>query len=295
MHEIKISDNAERMQALVREQVGKLVMGEGSLWLGSESLNALEAQKEEAVRRFAEKHPKLLEEAFESERANHPETWFEGGLGWIPLREMWMGGLFLWGVGPVSAAVLSRVEFLVRSLEISLESHRRYLEAKKLTFIDDVTHLHNARYLSIVTHQLVVSQKRFAVLFIDVDKFKGVNDKHGHLVGSALLVQMARILKNDLRPSDTVFRYGGDEFIAILHDQTREEAVEVAERLRQGVEKKRFLACGVEVRITISVGVALFPDDGASENAIVDSADKAMYQVKVSGRNSVFSFRNEKN
>ncbi len=125
-------------------------------------------------------------------------------------------------------------------------------------------------------------------MFIDIDRFKSVNDTNGHLVGSQMLKELSAILKKQLRKPDQLFRYGGDEFIAMIHNCESKKGIEVAERIRADVEKRKFFMQNKELRITLSIGVATFPEHGKEKREIIQMADEAMYHGKKAGRNAVF-------
>jgi len=135
------------------------------------------------------------------------------------------------------------------------------------------------------------SQRRrtkVALLFLDLDGFKGVNDKHGHLCGSRALVEAAAVIRGSARETDVVARFGGDEFALILPDTGSEGAFAVGERIRERIAAHDFLASdGLNIRLTASVGVATLPDAAASAEELVQAADKAMYLVKESGKNGI--------
>ena len=190
-------------------------------------------------------------------------------------------------------ALDTRLNMLRAQLEVTGSYIRQYKDVEQLAYLDDATGLYNARYLSTVLDREIVlsnkTQKPFAVLFIDADHFKKVNDTHGHLVGTKLLNALGRHIKKYVRETDTVFRYGGDEFIAVLSTCDLKTAQTVAERIRQSVEKKEFLAAeGLRLRFTVSIGVALYPEHAASKKEVIDAADRAMYGAKKASRNSVF-------
>jgi diguanylate cyclase (GGDEF)-like protein len=123
---------------------------------------------------------------------------------------------------------------------------------------------------------------------IDIDHFKSINDTHGHLAGDAVLREAAQVLREALRSVDSVGRYGGEEFIAILPHTPREEAIATAERIRQRMADHPFEVGQTRVTITVSIGVAGYPagtTDGP--NALVSEADRALYEAKELGRNRV--------
>ncbi len=316
-HHINVADNDHKMRHLAMKHLASLVEAQGGIWVwkaegDSETtltpelqgrpfrLEILSPSQEEAYKhfhRFEKEYPRLLEDSFDTHLTSHPEFWFRTDYVWIPLQTASMGGLLLYGTKrTLEAADQARVEFLIRNLEVSLENYRRYVEAKQLSYIDDLTGLYNSRYLDItlssavqeLRHASAAPEQGFCVLFIDIDRFKSINDTHGHLIGSAMLTQLGRILKNSLRKNDQLFRYGGDEFIAVLFGLSLTEANEIAERLRKTTEKRVFRFAKVEVRITLSIGIARFPDHGKDKKTIVAMADKAMYHSKKTGRNRVF-------
>ncbi len=136
----------------------------------------------------------------------------------------------------------------------------------------------------------------FAVLFIDIDQFKKVNDLHGHRTGNRLLQALAGVLKTSFRDSDEVIRYGGDEFVVILDGVTSEQTWETAERTRRLIESHLF---GVEslgenaLRLTVSIGIAICPEDAASAAAVIEAADFAMYGAKREGANRSYRITRE--
>ena len=129
----------------------------------------------------------------------------------------------------------------------------------------------------------------FSLIFLDVDSFKTYNDMHGHLKGDGVLRTIGEILKNQLRKADMAARYGGDEFVILLPETDKTAAQGVAEAVRKTIESHLFY--GREElptkKVTISVGVSTFPEDGADSQALIQSADKALYKAKESGRNVV--------
>src|SRR5262249_47215879 len=149
------------------------------------------------------------------------------------------------------------------------------------SYVDDFTGLYNSRYLDVALTSSIetakTTQEGFAVLFIDVDHFKSVNDRFGHMTGSGLLIALANTLKRLVRRQDQLFRYGGDEFIVILHDLNGYPAKEIAERIRSTIERHRFVIHGNEIKITVSIGVSRFPEHSKSKKNIIELADKAMY------------------
>lgn len=182
--------------------------------------------------------------------------------------------------------------FLADQASISLENIQTYHQVKELTYIDDVTKLHNVRYLDVVLESEIKRARRFnshlSMLFIDVDYFKKINDTYGHRMGSKVLFELGRLLKEIVREVDTVIRYGGDEFTILLVETSSDGALIIAERIRKGVEEHIFLSEeGLSVRFTITIGVATYPKPATNKEELLTLADSAMYKGKRTSRNVV--------
>jgi diguanylate cyclase (GGDEF)-like protein len=185
---------------------------------------------------------------------------------------------------------------LLRALEpgaIALDNALRVARAEALSVTDDLTQLYNSRYLSQVlrreTKRASRSGRPLSLLFIDLDGFKAINDTHGHLYGSRALVEAAGLIRQSARETDVVSRFGGDEFALILPDTGSEGAAAVGERIREKVNAHRFLqGDGLDIHLTVSVGVATLPDVAASTEGLIQAADEAMYYVKDHGKNGIY-------
>ncbi len=176
----------------------------------------------------------------------------------------------------------------------ALRNSERYHNAKERAFLDDVTGIYNVRYLLSATENEIQRADRYdnplSVLFLDLDRFKLVNDRHGHLVGSQTLRHLSELLLQCVRQVDTLARYGGDEFTILLVDTAHDPAMVIAERIRRTVEEHMFEAGRRrDLRLTISIGVASFPEHARARDELLDVADKAMYRAKSLGRNRVCS------
>jgi diguanylate cyclase (GGDEF)-like protein len=183
--------------------------------------------------------------------------------------------------------------FLCEHANAALENALLYSQAKILTITDDLTSVFNYRYLNnILDRELVRAQRlnsSMSVLFLDLDSFKKVNDKHGHLLGSKILVELAGLLKSAVRKVDAVARYGGDEYIIVLTDTNSKGALIVAERIRQMVEEHVFLEKeDYRIRLTVSIGIASYPEHGLSKVELLHLADEAMYKGKFGRKNIVY-------
>ncbi len=124
-----------------------------------------------------------------------------------------------------------------------------------------------------------------AFLMVDLDRFKQVNDTYGHLVGDVVLREIAHRIHSSVREMDLVGRYGGEEFAVALPDAELELGIQIAERIRLGVETAAIHAYDEEIRITVSIGVALYPLHAATSDQLIEKGDRAMYKAKALGRN----------
>tara|TARA_B100001248_G_scaffold262728_1_gene261741 strand:- start:13372 stop:14727 length:1356 start_codon:yes stop_codon:yes gene_type:complete len=184
------------------------------------------------------------------------------------------------------------LESLKDYLGFRYELASEYNRVKELSYIDDLTDLYNQRYLSIAIDDCIKNyeerQEKFCVLFMDIDHFKKVNDQRGHLVGSKILVELGKILKQNIRSRDYGFRYGGDEYLLLLANTDEQTAHVVAERIRSQVENTVFHLNEQDLQITLSIGIACFPTHAKTKDAILEIADEAMYYGKNKCRNIVY-------
>lgn len=174
----------------------------------------------------------------------------------------------------------------------ALERLRQMERLRDLASADDLTGLFNARHLHLMVEREVARLKRtghpLSLVFLDLDAFKRVNDRHGHLLGSRVLVEFAQLLRACVRTSDTTVRYGGDEFVVVLPNTSRRDAERVGRRIQARVAAQTFLTSQeAEVRLTASVGVATVTRPTYSADDLIRAADEAMYSVKRSGRNGI--------
>ncbi len=191
---------------------------------------------------------------------------------------------------------VSLLNALALPIASALANSVRIAEAERLSQTDDLTKLHNARYLRQFLLNEIKRARRYgssvAAIFLDLDDFKRINDLHGHLVGSHLLMEMAAVILSSVRDTDAVARYGGDEFVVVLPETSKKMAAEVAERIRGSVEKAgiegdRQAASG---HFTASLGIASFPEDATEEGELIRKADLALYHAKTCGRNRVSGY-----
>lgn len=166
----------------------------------------------------------------------------------------------------------------------------------RFAFTDYLTGLRTRGYFE---QQLELEFKRserkdtgFALLMVDIDYFKQLNDRYGHHVGDKVLREVTALLAADMREVDTVARYGGEEFVIVLPETSELEAVYVAERLRKAVQQARFHTGtgGLGEQLTISIGIAMYPRDSQSRRGLIEAADAALYAAKKQGRNQVLTY-----
>lgn len=175
--------------------------------------------------------------------------------------------------------------FLLEQTALGFSNAYRYKDVRKLIHTDDLTGLHNYRYLQMILDQEIHRAERygleFSLVFIDIDRFKAINDSRGHLAGSQALKEVADLLRQSVREADILFRYGGDEFTGFLAETDAEGAAIVAERIRRNIEQHSFFAASDNpARLTATVGYATFPVDSDDHQGIIDLADRAMYVGK---------------
>jgi two-component system cell cycle response regulator len=155
---------------------------------------------------------------------------------------------------------------------------------------DALTGLHNRRYmeshLSTLADQAGTRGKPLALMVLDIDFFKSINDGHGHDAGDDVLREFADRVKAEIREVDTLARYGGEEFVLVLPETTPEGASRLAERVCEAIRSRPFTSPNdpVEIPVTVSVGAAVFPDHANSASTILRAADRAMYRAKRAGR-----------
>lgn len=181
---------------------------------------------------------------------------------------------------------------VARSAALALENAELHKRTEELTIVDELTETYNYRYFV----QKLQEEKRRAIryslplslIMVDIDWFKKLNDTYGHEIGNFVLKRLSGIIKICIRDVDIFARYGGEEFAIILPQTNEREAGIIGERIREQVEKELFEAATFgKVKVTVSVGVSSFPENGRSEEELVSVADQALYRAKGEGRNLV--------
>jgi diguanylate cyclase (GGDEF)-like protein len=181
---------------------------------------------------------------------------------------------------------ISFLRILCDYAAIAIQNARSMTLIQELTITDDVTGLFNARHLYTMLGEQVAQGQVFSLMFVDLDHFKSVNDTHGHLIGSRLLAEIGGLLKRSLGPNNAAFRYGGDEFVALLPGMGKAAASGTTMALCEDLRNARFLeGAGLSLHVSGSFGLASFPEDGDTVQTILRSADTMMYEAKKTRNN----------
>ncbi|MFH1360969.1 MAG: GGDEF domain-containing protein [Candidatus Omnitrophota bacterium] len=183
---------------------------------------------------------------------------------------------------------------LSHQFAMALRRVKLYEEVEALAITDSLTQTHTRRYfMDRFEEEIKRANNRkteLSFFIIDVDRFKGFNDKYGHLVGDQILKEIAALIKENVREIDILGRYGGEEFCVVLPDTDHKGAHFAAERIRQAVGESTIKSYDAIVKATVSIGTATTPADGRLPSELIDKADWALYRAKKRGRNCVCSF-----
>jgi diguanylate cyclase (GGDEF)-like protein len=187
-------------------------------------------------------------------------------------------------------ALRRALRLVLEPAAIAFDNARRIEQAERRAVTDDLTGLYNVRALTVALRREAALATRtgrpLSALVIDLDGFKQINDRYGHLRGSRVLVEVSALLRDGTRETDVVARFGGDEFAVLLPDTAGEGAIMVGDRLRARIARHVFLRrVGCCVRVTASVGVATTSGPAASAAGLLELADRALYHVKAGGGN----------
>ena len=188
--------------------------------------------------------------------------------------------------------VAKTVEDRLNEYALIIDYSHKYQWALDQSYIDHLSGLYNDRYLRFALPEVVehakITQQKFAVLFMDVDYFKNVNDRNGHVVGSKVLRGIGDVVKSCLGHNDIAFRYGGDEYVVLSLGADVKKSQRQAEAIRQKIEQTPFTIDGQVLNVTVSIGLAVFPDHAQTTERIIQMADEAMYCSKNGSRNIVY-------
>jgi diguanylate cyclase (GGDEF)-like protein len=268
---------------------------------GCESVNALKFKTGESLARWVIEHgePLVITDVNQDERiepGSKDEFFAEPcSVVCMPVRT---GGkvLGIMQLVNIDMRVYTPSAMLLQALAdyaaIAIENARAVNRIQELSITDDCTGLYNARHLfTVLSEELHRSERfgyEFSLLFLDLDHFKAVNDEYGHLIGSKLLGQVGQSLRENLRLVDAAFRYGGDEFAILLPQTGKDAALLVARRLMAMFRTKEWLAGqGFLLLLRASIGIACYPGDATTPQAMVHRADELMYEVKQAGRDNI--------
>lgn len=181
-----------------------------------------------------------------------------------------------------------KIEYLLSSLLNPLHNSLLYKQAILNSQIDPLTNVNNrTAFDSSLSRELSLAKRHnndFAMIILDIDKFKNINDSHGHLFGDCVLRDVAGCINKNVRDSDIVFRYGGEEFVILLSNTEEDGAYQLAERIRTSIEKMTCKYGEISTKVTVSQGIGCMKKD-EHEVALFDRADKALYKAKDNGRN----------
>ncbi len=192
----------------------------------------------------------------------------------------------------INATTLSLLNLLSDYLAIAIENTRRYKKMQDMAVRDNLTGLYNQRYLYQVLKRLIPDAHQkgepLSLIFLDMDDFKEVVDRLGHLNGSRALQEVGQRIRRVVRPPGFAVAYGGDEFVVVLPQSDRFGAIAVADAIRQSMRSEPYLSqWGHEVMITASFGVATYPDDAQDSTELLAFADQAMFDAKNTGKDQV--------
>ncbi len=183
------------------------------------------------------------------------------------------------------------MEVLTDFAAVALENAYLYEKTQQLAQIDDLTRVQNFGFAQQYLEKLIHEHDIFSMLFIDLDGFKKINQNHGHLKGNAALQRVSEIFRNQLRAVDLASRFGGDEFVIVMPGRNLDASIEISQRIIDLIESERMFP---DVALSASIGLAVYPDDGDTIDAIISAADTAMYQAKALGKGRIITYREMK-
>lgn len=180
------------------------------------------------------------------------------------------------------------IEVLTDFAAVALENAYLYEKTQQLAQIDDLTRVQNFGFAQNYLEKLIAERDSFSMLFLDLDGFKKVNQIYGHLKGNAALQRVSEIFRNQLRAVDLASRFGGDEFVIVMPGRNLSASIEISQKIIELIENERMFP---DVSLSASIGLAVFPDDGSTIDAIILAADTAMYQAKALGKGRIVTYR----
>jgi len=185
---------------------------------------------------------------------------------------------------------------LVENASVAFVRAMLYQKMEKLATTDGLTGLNNHRTFQEALAQEIERSRRYSrplsLLLMDIDHFKTFNDTYGHPVGDLVLKEIASCIRRSIRINDIPARYGGEEFVVIIPETNERGALITAERIRSTIEQHTIISLGRELKVNVSIGCSAFPENAPSQQALIDTADKALYAAKKAGRNRVIPYKN---
>lgn len=194
----------------------------------------------------------------------------------------------------IQADEREKFQILGQQFLLGLGKALLYKKVQELMITDGLTNIYTRRYFLEKLEEEIGRSKKFnlgfSFLMVDIDHFKSFNDNYGHLVGDAILKEVTKTIKENIRQIDFMGRYGGEEISVVLTETGIEEGQLIAERIRQAVEARKIAAYDEILKVTISAGISLFPANANDSLNLIDKADQALYRAKQSGRNKVLTY-----
>lgn len=188
----------------------------------------------------------------------------------------------------VSKNVNDALSILSRHIALALLNYDYMSHIKRQADTDALTGLNNRRVFNREIENLIKTNTSFSIVIYDIDNFKKVNDIYGHLVGDEVLKVVAGVIKNSIRKTDIACRFGGEEIVIIFKNLSKEDALVIAERIRNKIENVDIFTLNKRISVTVSGGVAHYPDDGKTIDEILNKADEVLYnECKNKGKNRV--------
>jgi diguanylate cyclase (GGDEF)-like protein len=188
----------------------------------------------------------------------------------------------------------SNFQVFCNQISIGLQKALLYEKVQKLSITDGLTKLYSHRYFKQRLEEEMVLANRYSsqlsLLILDIDHFKHYNDTYGHVAGDHVLMEVARILKDQSDKTHLAARYGGEEMVLVAPETSKEQAMELAEKIRKAIESFTFTVGKETTQVTVSIGVATFPHDAQTNLDLISKADKALYAAKARGRNRIVAY-----
>ncbi len=194
-------------------------------------------------------------------------------------------------VSGIAESQRDKFNILAQQFVLGIKRAILYRQVQELAITDTLTGVLSRRHWMERFGQEIERSRKFkysfSFLMLDIDYFKTFNDRYGHLVGDAVLREVSKRIKENIRQIDLVGRYGGEEFSVILIETDKNQARFAAERIRKAIEEKEIRVYDEDLKITISIGISVFPEHADTKEALIEKADEALYRAKQAGRNRV--------